>query len=153
MTEKTNKIERPLSPHLQVYRLPLTALLSISHRISGIALILGAIFISIWFIAAVAGEEYYTLLMDFSQGWIGTLMIFGWSVALFYHLCNGIRHLLWDVGVGLNKCGACKGNTIVILATIILTAGIWFYTSENAPDLVDVNAIEITDDEKEEGEE
>ena len=153
MTEKTHKIERPLSPHLQVYRLPMTALMSISHRITGAALIVGAIFISMWFIAAVAGEQYYNQLMDFSQGWIGTLMIFGWSVALFYHLCNGIRHLLWDVGVGLNKCGAKKGNFTVLLLTAFLAIGVWFYqgTKEVVTPVGDANDIVVISQEHEEG--
>lgn len=128
MTENTKPIKRPLSPHLQTYRLPITALMSISHRITGAALIFGAIFISAWFIAAVMGEEYYNQLMAFSKSKLGIFVLAGWSLALFYHLFNGIRHLLWDVGVGLNKCGACKGNFLIILLTILSTVGVWAYS-------------------------
>jgi succinate dehydrogenase / fumarate reductase cytochrome b subunit len=160
MTEKIKLTERPLSPHLQVYRLPITALMSISHRITGVALVFGAIFISTWFIAAVMGEQYYNQLMSFSQGWLGTLMIFGWSLALFYHLCNGLRHLLWDVGIGLDKCGAKKGHFFVLLFTALLTVCVWFcpFAPNSSPDsskvetAVTEHAVEIRENIQSEGE-
>lgn len=116
---------RPLSPHLQVYRLPVTALMSISHRLSGAVLVLGTLLFAAWLIAAATGPEYYYMVMGWAQTGLGTLILFGWSVALFYHMCNGIRHLLWDAGWFLSKRGAATGNLLVLLATALLTAAVW----------------------------
>lgn len=118
--------QRPLSPHLQVYRLPLTALMSISHRASGIFLAFGSLFIAAWIIAAGMGQTYYDMFMSFAQSGLGTLLLFGWSVALYYHLCNGLRHMLWDMGAGLNEKCANRGSVMVLIMTLILTAATWY---------------------------
>src|SRR5258708_16088954 len=88
--------QRPLSPHLQVYRWQLTSVMSILHRATGIALSLGAILLVWWLGAASDGPEPYAAVQRFLGSWIGLLLLFGWSLALFYHLCNGVRHLVWD---------------------------------------------------------
>src|SRR5690349_20771757 len=93
----TNKT-RPLSPHLQVYRPQMTTVLSILHRMAGFALSIGTAMVVWWLVAAAHGPVAYASAMKFAGTPLGTFMIFGWSAALFYHLCNGIRHLCWDLG-------------------------------------------------------
>src|SRR5437870_12882331 len=87
--------ERPLSPHLQVYRWQLTSVLSILHRASGVALSLGTILLVWWLVAAAEGPDSYAAVQAFLGSWIGLVLLFGWSVALFFHLCNGRRLLGW----------------------------------------------------------
>ena len=117
---------RPLSPHLQVYNLPMTARLSILHRISGALLVVGSVLIAAWFFTAAFSEDYYNMVMDLTLTAPGQFVLFGWSVVLYYHLCNGIRHLLWDIGFFLNKKGAAVTNWLVLLATLVLTGATWF---------------------------
>jgi len=115
---------RPLSPHLQVYKPQLTSVMSIMHRATGIALAVGTLLLVFWLIAAATGERTFGDIQAFNASLIGKLLLFGWSFALFYHLCNGIRHLVWDVGVGLDPStarttafaayGAAAGLTIIV---------------------------------------
>ena len=93
---------RPLSPHLQVYRWQLTSVLSILHRLTGVALTVGTILLVWWLVSAANGPDLFELAQGFLGSPIGLLLLFGWSVALFYHLCNGLRHLWWDTGSGLD---------------------------------------------------
>ena len=117
--------ERPLSPHLQVYRWQLTSVLSILHRATGVALSLGAILLVWWLGAASDGPEHYACMQRFLGSWIGLVLLFGWSVALFYHLCNGIRHLLWDTGYGLDLRSVYVGGWAVLAGTAVLTIVAW----------------------------
>jgi succinate dehydrogenase / fumarate reductase, cytochrome b subunit len=117
--------ERPLSPHLQVYRWQLTSVMSILHRFSGVALSLGAILLVWWLGAAADGPEPYAGVQRFLGSWLGLLLLFGWSVALFYHLCNGIRHLWWDTGRGLELGSVYVGGWTVLGATAVLTVLVW----------------------------
>jgi succinate dehydrogenase / fumarate reductase cytochrome b subunit len=116
---------RPLSPHLQIYRWQLTSVLSILHRASGIALSLGAILLVSWIGAAADGPSSFAAVQRFMGSWIGLLLLFGWSVALFYHLCNGIRHLWWDSGRGLELRSVYLGGWTVLAATVALTVVAW----------------------------
>jgi succinate dehydrogenase / fumarate reductase cytochrome b subunit len=116
---------RPLSPHLQIYRWQLTSVMSILHRVSGIALAVGAILVVSWLGAASDGPESYTAFQHFMGSWFGLLLLFGWSVALFYHLCNGIRHLWWDTGRGLELKSVYRGGWTVLAATAALTVLAW----------------------------
>lgn len=126
MSESTSvKRERPLSPHLQVYRLPLTAKMSIFFRACGVALSIGTLMVVWWLVAAATGEEAYNTAMRFAQSPLGIFMIFGWSFALYYHLCNGVRHLFWDTGAALGKQSALKAGYVVLVAAIVLTASTW----------------------------
>ena len=95
---------RPLSPHLQVYRFQITMSLSILHRITGVGLAVGTLLLLWWLIAVAAGPEAYGLVLGFVYSWIGRLLLFGWTVALFYHLCNGVRHMLWEARVTSVGC-------------------------------------------------
>ena len=127
MSDHKQSADRPLSPHLQVYRLPLTALMSISHRASGYALSLGTAMIVWMLVAAAIGPEAYGVFYSFVGSWVGQLMIFGWSVALFYHMSNGVRHLFWDMGYFFKLENAAKSGYVVIASTIILTALTWWF--------------------------
>ncbi|MAI07223.1 MAG: succinate dehydrogenase, cytochrome b556 subunit [Alphaproteobacteria bacterium TMED87] len=116
---------RPLSPHLQVYNLPLTALLSISHRITGVSLTLGVTLLTLWVFSAALGEEEYNLFSLVLNFWLGKLVLFGFSVALFYHLCNGIRHLFWDIGMNFDLRKTMLADFAVLFSSIILTTLVW----------------------------
>jgi succinate dehydrogenase / fumarate reductase cytochrome b subunit len=116
---------RPLSPHLQIYRLPLVAIMSITHRISGVALAVGSLMLAIWLGAAAYGPAPFNAVSWFLGSWLGLLLLFGWSAALYYHLCNGIRHLFWDVGIGFELKQAHVSNKMVLVATAVLTLATW----------------------------
>ena len=116
---------RPLSPHLQVYRPQLTSVLSILHRFSGLALSVGTILLVWWLVAAAAGPGPFSGAQQFIGSWFGLLLLFGWSVALFYHLCNGLRHLWWDTGNGLDLKFVYASGWAVVAGTGALTVIAW----------------------------
>jgi len=116
---------RPLSPHLQIYRWQLTSVLSILHRASGITLVVGAILMVSWFGSAADGAASFAAFQGFLGSPIGLVVLFGCSVALFYHLCNGIRHLWWDTGHGLELKSVYLGGYVVLAATAALTLIVW----------------------------
>lgn len=126
MTQAAKPAARPLSPHLQVYRLPLAALTSIFHRITGIGLSFGMLLLVWWVASAAYGRDAYATATGFIASPIGYLLLFGFSVALFFHLCNGIRHLFWDVGMNFEIAETKRTNVMVIVATIALTAVSWY---------------------------
>jgi succinate dehydrogenase / fumarate reductase cytochrome b subunit len=116
---------RPLSPHLQVYRWQMTSVLSILHRITGVALSVGTLLLVWWLVAAAEGPEAYAHVQRFLGSWAGLVLLFGWSLALYYHLCNGLRHLWWDTGRGLDLRQVYAGGWAVIAGTAALTALTW----------------------------
>ena len=116
---------RPLSPHLQVYRPQLTSILSIVHRMTGVALAGGTLFLTWWLIAAAMGPIEYAFTQSIYGSWFGYLVLLGFSVALFYHLCNGVRHLFWDVGLGYEIETVYRSGWIVLAATVALTVAAW----------------------------
>lgn len=116
---------RPLSPHLQVYRLQWTMLLSISHRITGVGLAVGTLLLVYWLAAAAAGPESFATAQAIVGSFIGRLFLFGWTFALFYHLCNGIRHLVWDAGYGFELDDAYRSGLAVVGASVALTVSSW----------------------------
>ena len=119
--------KRPLSPHLQVYRFHLSMMMSIMHRITGVALTVGTLLLVWWLVAAAAGPESYARAQGFIGSPIGYLLLFGWSVALFYHLANGIRHLWWDTGHGLDLPAVRTSGMAVLIAAGALTVIAWFF--------------------------
>jgi succinate dehydrogenase / fumarate reductase cytochrome b subunit len=121
MTTKT----RPLSPHLQIYKLPLAALLSITHRITGVFLTLGTAVLVYWLVAIAAGPEAYAQAQALSGSGYGQVVLFLWTFALYFHLCNGIRHLFWDAGYGFELKTIDLSGNIVIVATLLLTGITW----------------------------
>lgn len=112
---------RPLSPHLQVYRLPLPAVSSITHRITGVGLTVGTLLMAWWLIAAAAGPAAYAKAAAFIGSPIGWLLMAGWVWALWYHTLNGVRHLMWDAGRGLELAPVYRGGYIVWGASVGLT--------------------------------
>ncbi|WP_435103782.1 succinate dehydrogenase, cytochrome b556 subunit [Arhodomonas sp. AD133] len=116
---------RPLSPHLQIYRLPLTAITSISHRISGALLAVGALVLVYWLAALAGGRESFAAAQAFVGNWFIQLLMFVWTYLLFYHLCNGIRHLVWDAGYGFELETAKKTGVAAIVAAGVLTLLAW----------------------------
>lgn len=116
---------RPLSPHLQVYKWQLTMVLSIVHRATGIALCAGVPFLLYWIWSLTAGEAGYYQAQSFFASALGRIVLFGLSASLFYHLCNGIRHLYWDIGRGLEIPAVYRGGRIVVIATAVLTLVAW----------------------------
>ena len=117
--------DRPISPHLQVYRWQLTSVLSILHRAAGIVLSAGAILLVWWLVAAASGPDAYEGVANFLGSWIGLLLLFGWTASLFYHLCNGIRHLVWDTGQALDLKSTYLGGWLVVGGTALLTVIAW----------------------------
>ncbi len=116
-----NRGNRPLSPHLSVYRFQITMLTSIVHRITGVGLTLGLVLVIWWLLAASSGPEAFATANWVLSSWFGLLVLIGSLWALWYHFCNGIRHLLWDVIVGLNNEAAARSGMITIVASVLLT--------------------------------
>ena len=115
----------PTSPHLQIYRLPLTALLSITHRATGVLLAISALLL-IWVLASLAGgAETYVGVQAILQSWFGQLVLLGITFSLYFHFCNGIRHLFWDVGMGFELDTADMTAKMVIVISVILTIATW----------------------------
>ncbi len=132
MSESSDKIgrevsrERPLSPHLTVYKLPLTgAMISITHRLTGVFLLAGA-FIFVWWLGSIArGPEACRCIFDFLSSFIGKAFLLAWTAAFYLHFMNGIRHLFWDAGFGYSKGAVHKSGIFIIIGTIVLTAVSW----------------------------
>lgn len=119
------KRERPLSPHLQIYRPQLTSVLSITHRATGLALVIGTLVLVYWLLAAASGADAYASAQALLGSWLGRIVLLGFSFALFYHLCNGIRHLFWDAGLGFELKTAYASGHAVIIASISMTVIAW----------------------------
>jgi succinate dehydrogenase / fumarate reductase cytochrome b subunit len=117
--------DRPLSPHLQIYRPQLTSVLSILHRLTGVALALGTGLLVWWLAAAAAGPEAFAVATGFLGSIFGRLVLLGWSFALFYHLCNGIRHLFWDAGYGYEITTLNRSGWLVLVSSLALTVIAW----------------------------
>jgi len=120
---------RPLSPHISIYRWPITMVLSILHRATGLALSFGFIVLVAWLFDAASGPETYAVFLDYIDTLIGKLLLIGWSFAFFYHLSNGARHLVWDTGRGLEKEQATMSAWLVLAAAVVLTTIFWWVAS------------------------
>lgn len=116
---------RPLSPHLQVYKPQITTILSILHRLTGVVLGAGALLLTWWLIAAVEGPESFAEVQSVMGSWLGRIVLLGFTVAFFYHLANGIRHLFWDLGFGFELATIRLTGWVVIVATMVLTLLSW----------------------------
>ena len=125
MSAVNRPVNRPLSPHLQVYRPQLTTVLSILHRATGIALSVGALYLAVWVICAAAHPRVYALFQGFNGSIAGRIVLGGWLFCLFYHLCNGIRHLFWDAGYGFELKDAYRSGWIVVIVSLLATALSW----------------------------
>ena len=117
--------ERPLSPHLQIYRWTIPMALSITHRATGAALGVGGLLLAWWLISLSRGPGAYQLVMHVLGAWYGRVVLAGFTWAIVYHLLNGIRHLFWDVGYGYAVPTARGSGWFVLIASVILTAALW----------------------------
>lgn len=118
--------DRPLSPHLQIYRWRLTMAMSILHRATGVALAVGTLMVIWMLLAAATGENAFMQFQNFAGSPLGLFMLFGWTVSLFYHMFNGVRHLFWDIGLGFEIKSAFRSGYAVLIATALCTALVWW---------------------------
>ncbi len=117
--------QRPLSPHLQIWKWSMNMALSIFHRASGIALSVGTLMLVWMLVAAASGPQSYQCFLDFATSWFGQLCLFGWTGALFFHACSGVRHLIMDTGRMITVPAAEKVGVIIFVVSIALTLGTW----------------------------
>lgn len=118
-------MSRPLSPHLTWYKPQITSVLSILHRFTGIALAVGAVALTWWVVAVAIGGKPYVDTASVYGSIIGQILLFGWTLALAFHLSNGIRHLCWDAGVGFEMTAVNRSGIAVLVLTTVLTAAVW----------------------------
>ncbi len=116
---------RPLSPHLTIYRPQLTSLLSVLHRGTGVFITIAGILLVTWLMALAAGPGAYGLLATLLGHWLGQLVLLGMTFSFAFHLCNGVRHLVWDSGRGLEIRAVYRGGYIALAASVVLTVLIW----------------------------
>ena len=124
MSVANRPVHRPLSPHLQIYKWQLTAVLSILHRATGIALAVGALYLALWVMCAMSPVAYSNF-QSFNTSIVGRIVLGGWLFSAFYHLCNGIRHLFWDAGYGFELKDAYRSGWIVVGVSLVATAVSW----------------------------
>lgn len=122
----SNMNERPLSPHLQIYKPQMTTIMSILHRATGVALVFGCLMVIWWLMAAATGEHAYNVAMGFAMSPLGTFMLVGWTFSLYYHLFDGIRHLFWDMGYLFELKNAFRAGWVVWFVTLLFTAATWY---------------------------
>ena len=125
MADAKIRTERPISPHLTVYRLTLTMAMSIAHRITGAALYFGTLLLVWWLVAASTSPRNFDLINGFFGSWIGRLVLFGYTWALFHHMLGGIRHLIWDTGRGLGEHERNLFARLTIIGSVSLTILVW----------------------------
>ncbi|MBV9116421.1 MAG: succinate dehydrogenase, cytochrome b556 subunit [Acetobacteraceae bacterium] len=118
-------VERPLSPHLQVYKWPVSMALSISHRATGIGLSVGALLMTWWLVAAASSDSAFAAVQGFLGSWFGVFLLFCWAAALLLHLFQGIRHLAWDAGYGFDNRSYRVTGWGVLAATVVATLIVW----------------------------
>lgn len=121
-----SKSNRPLSPHLQVYKPQLTSMLSITHRLTGLFLSLGMVVFIFWLYRLATAPAAADGMSQFFQSTLGTCLLFAWVFAFAYHLCNGIRHLFWDAGKGFSIPAVYRSGYLVVVAALGLTAVVFF---------------------------
>jgi succinate dehydrogenase / fumarate reductase cytochrome b subunit len=115
---------RPLSPHVFIYRWQIGNTLSILHRATGVALALGLVALSYWLMSLAGGEEKYDAAVRVLSSPVGLLFMLGWTFSFWYHLLNGVRHLVWDAGYGFERTPRHASGWIVVVGAVILTAGV-----------------------------
>ena len=118
---------RPLSPHLSIWRFQLPAVMSITHRITAVILTSGTVLLTAWLIALASGENSFELVSMIVSHPLGQFVMFGYSVVLFYHASNGVRHLFWDFGKGLDIPGVYASGWIAIAVMVVLTVSFWVF--------------------------
>lgn len=126
MAETKRTVERPISPHLGIYRMQITMLMSIVHRITGGALYFGTILLAAWLVSAAMGEHAFAQVNAILGHPLGKFVLFGYSWALLHHMLGGMRHLLWDTGRGLQPSTADILGWLTILGSLSLTVLLWW---------------------------
>jgi succinate dehydrogenase / fumarate reductase cytochrome b subunit len=121
------QLDRPLSPHLQVYRPQLGSVMSISHRLTGLFLGAGALFLTFWLVSLAGGPIRYATAQALVNSLFGKIILVAWTFSLFYHLCNGIRHLFWDAGYGYDLEIARLSGWATLISSALLTASLWLW--------------------------
>ncbi len=121
----TSRRNRPLSPHIQIYRWSVTMTTSILHRASGMALAIGTLMAACWLLALANGADAFAGVQDFLRSPLGLFLLFGWSAALLYHLCSGIKHLLMDIGLFFTLPAARRASVVVLIAAAVLVVWVW----------------------------
>ena len=119
------KANRPLSPHLQIYRPMLTMTMSIVHRITGGALYFGTFFLAIWLVAAASGPKAFAVVDGIYSSWFGQLVMFGYTWALLHHMLGGFRHFIWDTGRGFGPEERELLAKATLIGSIVLTVLVW----------------------------
>jgi succinate dehydrogenase / fumarate reductase cytochrome b subunit len=125
MSKSTATRARPLSPHLQVYKLIPTMLMSIVHRITGSALYFGILLVVAWLLAAATSEDWFNTVSSIYGSWIGRLILFGFTWAMVHHMLGGIRHFVMDFGLGLEKHSSTNTARLLPVVSIALTVVLW----------------------------
>ena len=125
MADARSPVERPLSPHLQIYKPSLTMTMSIVHRITGGALYLGTILLTAFLVAAASGIGAYDTAAAIYGSWFGQLVLFGYTWALLHHMAGGLRHLIWDTGRGLTDPARETIVKATLIGSVVATVGIW----------------------------
>ena len=118
-------VRGPLSPHLSIYRWQTTMLVSIGHRVTGVFLSLGLLLLCYWLVAAAYSPDAYATAAGHLNAWYGQVILFGFAFSLYFHLLNGVRHLFWDVIIGLEKETYFITGYAVIVGAVLLTLATW----------------------------
>jgi len=120
-------VRRPISPFMlgSAYQFQMSSATSILHRITGVGLGLGTLLFTAWLVCAAVGDSAFSVIQAFLASWIGLLILFAFTLTLFYHFCNGIRHLAWDAGKGFELPTMHRSGWLVIAASIVLTVAFW----------------------------
>ena len=117
---------RPLSPHLGIYRWQITMTMSILHRVTGVALAVGSVVLVWWLVAAGVGPDAFDVVHRFLSSLVGQVLLIGWTLSLYYHLCNGVRHLCWDAGWGFQiKTFYITGYVTLVVALLLTLGTLW----------------------------
>ncbi|MBT3558844.1 MAG: succinate dehydrogenase, cytochrome b556 subunit [Rhodospirillales bacterium] len=116
---------RPLSPHLQVYRPQITSFISIMHRLTGVAMAFGTILFTYWLASAAYGAEAFERAQSLMGSWFGLVVLLGFTFSIYFHFANGIRHLFWDVGKGYEMETVRKTGWLVAIFAIVATVATW----------------------------
>ena len=116
---------RPLSPHLTIYRKQISSVLSILHRMTGVALVAGALLLVTWLAVAAYAPAMYAKFYEVAAALPGRVILFSFTFAFYYHLCNGIRHLFWDIGKGFSILAMTRSGWAVVICSLLLTIASW----------------------------
>jgi succinate dehydrogenase / fumarate reductase, cytochrome b subunit len=124
---RTGPGERPLSPHLQIYKPSITMVMSILHRVTGAALFFGTMLLVVALLSLAMGKSSFSMMQAIYGSFFGKLVLFGYTWALFFHMCGGIRHFVWDTGAGLERETRLKLAWATLIASLGLTGIAWFF--------------------------